>query len=207
MPFGYLGTTPNQQLKNSGVFSVEEALAVKNNGEWGGSLELIEEQTISSSTATMDFTSIQESRYDVHCLQISNFSATSGDQYLEIRLSNDSGSSYETSNYQYAFQYGGTGGAFGELNSTSASEFEMVVGNASSTGSGNGYVYFYNLGNSAKYSFATEHTFALNNSGLGYFHYGGNVYTVAETINAIRLFPSGDNILSLNAKLYGVKQI
>ena len=203
----YLGTQPNDVKKNTGLYTPSEILQLTKDGSWGGSLELIAEQTISSSTATMDFTSIQESRYDVHCLQISNFSATSGDQYLEIRLSNDGGSSYETSNYQYAFQYGGTGGAFGELNSTSASEFEMVVGNASSTGSGNGYVYFYNLGNSSKYSFATEHTFALNNSGLGYFHFGGNVYTVAETINAIRLLPSGDNILSLNAKLYGVKQI
>ena len=203
----YLGTQPNDVKKNTGLYTPSEILQLTKDGSWGGSLELIEEQTISSSTATMDFTSIQESRYDVHCLQISNFSATSGDQYLEIRLSNDGGSSYETSNYQYAFQYGGTGDAFGELKSTSASEFEMVVGNASSTGSGNGYVYFYNLGNSAKYSFATEHTFAINNSGLGYFHFGGNVYTVAETINAIRLFPSGDNILTLNAKLYGVKQI
>jgi len=36
MPYGYLGTTPNQQLNNSGVFSVEEALALKNVGELGG---------------------------------------------------------------------------------------------------------------------------------------------------------------------------
>ena len=39
MPFGYLGTTPNQQLNNSGVFSVEEALQVQKDGEWGGSLQ------------------------------------------------------------------------------------------------------------------------------------------------------------------------
>ena len=34
MPFGYLGTTPNQQLNNSGVFSVSEALQVQKDGEW-----------------------------------------------------------------------------------------------------------------------------------------------------------------------------
>ena len=45
MPFGYLGTTPNQQLNNSGVFSVSEALQVQKDGEWGGSLELIQSQT------------------------------------------------------------------------------------------------------------------------------------------------------------------
>ena len=42
MPYGYLGTTPNQQLNNSGVFSVEEALALQKVGELGGSMELIE---------------------------------------------------------------------------------------------------------------------------------------------------------------------
>ena len=61
MPFGYLGTTPNQQLKNSGVFSVSEALQVQKDGEWGGSLELIEEQTVSSVT-DVDFTSIKQNR-------------------------------------------------------------------------------------------------------------------------------------------------
>mgnify|MGYP003118750348 CR=1 FL=1 len=63
MPYGYLGTTPNQQLNNSGVFSVEEALALQNVGELGGSMELIDEETISSGTATVDFTSIKENIY------------------------------------------------------------------------------------------------------------------------------------------------
>ena len=56
MPYGYLGTTPNQQLKNSGVFSVEEALALKNLGELGGSMELIQSQTASS--AVVNFTNL-----------------------------------------------------------------------------------------------------------------------------------------------------
>ncbi|MAW27051.1 MAG: hypothetical protein CL498_03560 [Actinobacteria bacterium] len=172
-----------------------------------GKLELIQTQTISSSTANMNFIDIKEDIYEVHLLQISNFSTTtSSDQFLEMRLSNDGGSSYESSNYLYSFQYGGTNGAFGDLKSASASEFDMLVGNASSTGSGNGYMYLYNLGNSSKYSHLTNHTFAINNAGIGYFHFGGYAYTVAETIDAIRLFPSGDNILSLTASLYGLAE-
>ena len=41
MPYGYLGTTPNQQKANSGVFSVEEALSLQKVGELGGTLQLI----------------------------------------------------------------------------------------------------------------------------------------------------------------------
>ena len=49
MPYGYLGTTPNQQKANSGVFSVEEALSLHKVGELGGSLEIIQTQTVDDS--------------------------------------------------------------------------------------------------------------------------------------------------------------
>ena len=71
MPYGYLGTTPNQQLNNSGVFSVEEALALKNVGELGGSLELIESQTVSSVSA-INFTSIKGNKFNTHMIQVTN---------------------------------------------------------------------------------------------------------------------------------------
>ena len=45
MAYSYTGVFPNQQLKNSGVFTVKDALNLEAVGEWGGSLELIEKQT------------------------------------------------------------------------------------------------------------------------------------------------------------------
>ena len=110
MPFGYLGTTPNQQLKNSGVFSVEEALAVQKNGEWGGSLQLIESQTVSGNPTAVSFTNIKESAYDVHLLEFNNLQAPAQAQDFGFRFSTDSGSSYVTSGYQYAYQYVNTAG-------------------------------------------------------------------------------------------------
>ena len=50
MPYGYLGQTPNQQVKNSGVFSVGDVKALTDVGQLGGSLELIKKQTASSSS-------------------------------------------------------------------------------------------------------------------------------------------------------------
>ena len=49
----YLGTQPNDVKKNTGLYTPSEILQLTKDGSWGGSLELIEEQTITSSTATM----------------------------------------------------------------------------------------------------------------------------------------------------------
>ena len=53
MAYSYTGVFPNQQLKNSGVFTVKDALKLEAVGEWGGSLELIEKQTVSGTPLTV----------------------------------------------------------------------------------------------------------------------------------------------------------
>ena len=83
-----------------------------------------------------------------------------------------------------------------------------VTADVISTGFSGGYVYFYNLGDSTKYSFITFHTFSsLQTSGFGDgFAYGGGVYTVTETIDGIRLtFGGGNTINDLKISLYGIK--
>ena len=79
MPYGYLGTQPNQTVKNTGVLSVTEAAELQSQGKLGGSLELIEEQTYSSAVSFVDFTSIhlfcdlikQSTKYLCFCPYIS----------------------------------------------------------------------------------------------------------------------------------------
>ena len=57
MAYGYLGqNTPNQTVNNSGVFSITDSADLESQGALGGSLELIEEQSI--STAFADFTNL-----------------------------------------------------------------------------------------------------------------------------------------------------
>ena len=48
MSYGYLGVTPNQKVANNGVFSITEVNDLIEQGSWGGSLELIQYQTVSS---------------------------------------------------------------------------------------------------------------------------------------------------------------
>jgi len=201
----YLGTQPNNVKKNIGLYNPSKILQLTKDGSWGGSLELIESQTVSSAVAQVDFTSIQESKYDVHFLQLNNFETVSGTNILTLRFSNDSGSSFESSNYQYAMQRFGT--TFTERRSTSASEMSYLA-TKDSTNVYQVYIYLYNLGNSSKYSFITNQSpVGVDGSNIfGYF--GGGVYAVAETINALRIFNStGANFTQGTAKIFGVKQI
>ena len=208
MPYGYLGqNTPNQTVSNSGVFSISDVASLEKQGKFGGSLELIAEQTV-TSVSTIDFTSIQENIFDVLCLQYTNWNC-SADANPMIRISNNNGSSYIASGYQYAYQYGNASGSFGEGKSTSFSYMSYVGGFCGGTNeTSNGYIYFYNLGNSSKYSFHTFQSFANAQTPVGIFFFGGAVYPTAETHNAIRILPSvATTISTCTAKLYGVKQL
>ena len=175
-----------------------------------GKLELIETQTITTAGA-IDFLDLQESTYNVHLLTFDDFVTTAVGDAFSIRVSNDGGSTFETSNYQYALQYGQSNGSFGELKSTSATGLKDISGNIQGTNArANGYVYLYNLGNSSKYSFITFQSSTTVVSTLIFqIRFGGGVYTVAETINALRI--DGDSFTGTatggNIKLYGVKQI
>ena len=197
MPYGYLGTTPNQQLNNSGVFSVEEALALKNVGELGGSLELIESQTF-SGVSQVDFTTIKQNKYDVHFISCTT---TDVDNALKVRLGNSGG--IITSDYHLANQYMITDGTFGEQKSTSSVNF-IDAGNSDSN-SKNLYVYLYNAGNSSKYTFATSQVFGSHTSTAFIGYFGGAVRPTADEITQIRFYADTD--LTGTIKLFGVKQL
>ena len=203
MPYGYLGTQPNQTVKNTGVLSVTEAAELQSQGKLGGSLELIEEQTVTSGT-TVDFTDLKN--YDVHFLQISNVTFSGTDTPF-IRLSNDGGSTFiSTSTYQHAFNRGTTAGSFFDAKSTGFHSMHLGLLSASTPNNLNAYFYFYNLLDSSKYSFMTGQAFSSAGADQRYT-FGGSVLPTAETHNAIRFFQSPETFTSGNFKLYGVKQI
>ena len=137
MPFGYIGQNQTkQQVKNSGVLSSFDISLLEKKGQAGGSLELIQTQTISSGS-TMSFTSIKETKYDVHVLQAKNCESSSANTSIAVRLSNDGGSSYEAgTSYQLAILYGTTGGSFGEVDSTGTSYMEFLSDTANENRSG-----------------------------------------------------------------------
>ena len=82
----YLGTQPNDVKKNTGLYTPSEILQLEKDGHWGGSLELIEEQTV-SGVSQVDFTSIKQNVYDVLLLQYNNFIPTVDGSSLRMRSS------------------------------------------------------------------------------------------------------------------------
>jgi len=203
----YLGTQPNDVKKNTGLYTPSEILQLTKDGSWGGSLELIEEQTYSSGVSFVDFTSIQENKFDVHLLQYSNVSSTEPTVNVNLNIRfYESGVLETASVYQNAFQYGGTGGAFGENKSTAQDTLGTFAGNFQNS-KANGYIYLYNLGNSNKYSFATGHSFFGHPTLGAFFIFGGGVLPQASTVDGIRVMISAGNYDAFNIKLYGVKQI
>jgi len=207
----YLGTQPNDVKKNTGLYTPSEILQLTKEGSWGGSLELIAEQTADGTSTSLNFTDIKENIYDVHFMTYSNIQGNSTTaQDLRARVSNDGGSSFEGgTNYDYANQDGRTNGTFSEIQDTGSDIFMIAPDLDNETNASiNGYIYFYDLGDSTKYSFVTDMNFLYQSAVNGRFRWGSSVYKVAETINAIQLMTSsGGGFSAGNVKLYGVKQI
>ena len=197
----YLGTQPNNVKKNIGLYNPSEILQLTKDGSWGGSLELIQSQTV-STVANVAFTTIKESVYDVHLLQVFNYQPATNDR-LGMRFYE--GGVLETASvYKYAYQYGYYNGGFGENKSTGDSHLKICPDEVNGAGdSSEGYCYIYNAGNSSKYTLTSQQMV-----GTDFFRFGGGVLPQASTVDGLYLF--GDNTgenFSCTANLYGVKQI
>ena len=199
---GYIGTAGHTQAikSNSGVFSPNEVIDLDSDNVWftPGQLELIETQTISSGS-TLDFTNIQEVTYNIHFATLNNIESSSASTRIDIRFSNDNGSSYESGNdYQRGALYGGPVST-GDSKHTATSSVSVTPDSASQ--SKGAYCYFYNLGDSTKYSFITFHGIEQS-----YYRFGGGVYKANEQINGIRFFTTNSNAWTGTISLYGIKE-
>jgi len=195
----YIGTQPNDVKKNTGVYTPSEILQLTKEGSWGGSLELITEQTFTTSS-TVENTSIQENKYDVHLLYINAEGSTASNSGIQFY---ESGTLETASVYQYAHQYGTSGGSFGEGKSTG--DIRIYTVNYGATYNTGLYIYLYNLGNSSKYSFLTyQGNQSLASSTTMFF--GGGVLPQASTVDGFRVYLNTGTITG-EYKLYGVKQI
>jgi len=164
-----------------------------------GKLELIETQTVSSSS-TADFITLGS--YNVHFFTFNDIQFTNTDT-MRARVSNDGGSTFEsTSNYDSAIQQNAVDGTSGELTRTNYDAFDRIFQSGASAPY-NGYMYAYNLLDSSKYSFLT-HQENCASGGVINFRFGSQVYKVAETNNAIRFYVL--NNMSGTISLYGIAE-
>ena len=208
--FGYIPESPEQSFgNNKGIFTPKDIYDLTRADKYTnyGQLELLQTQTISSATA--DFTSLQETTYNIHLFTYTDIHFNSQTDF-GYRLSNDGGSSYETG-YQFGNQRGIASGSFAERRSTSQNSARLFGDIDSATNSlGNGYMYLYNAGDSTKFTFSTSH-FVFMDAGTSQdasMEFGSQLYDHAEVINAVR-FGQGVSMGSMTSatiSLYGIKE-
>ena len=168
-----------------------------------GSLELIETQTVSGAVSTVDFTSIKQDIYNVHLLTYNNIQIDTDANEMGIRVGD--GSSYIAGGYQTAMSEGNAAGTFSETKSTSQTYFRL--GGDTGTGSNenaNGNVYFYNLGDSAKYSFVTHQCVSWDRNPYTKMTFGSSVFADVREVSELRCFITTGNLDNGTISLYGL---
>ena len=208
--YGYIADTgPEQAFRsNTGVFNPADINELIAEDKWTnfGQLELIETQTHSSDVADIDFTSIQESTYNVHFMTINNLKAGAASQSTGIQLY-ENGTLETASVYEYANEYVNLSAGGSEIRSTGYKHIRLFNTGSQAINGLNAYVYFYNLGDSSKYSFTTMQLFMEANSGTMYNYFGSGLLPQTSTVDGIRIDSGGsNNYTDFNISLYGIKE-
>jgi len=208
--YGYIADTgPTQAYgSNNGVFDPADINDLIAENKWSGvgTLELIQTQTVddsdfSESILYVDFTNLAD--YGVHFLVYSDFQGQ-GYGYPSVRFSNDGGSSFEASGYSYA--YWNT--AESTVNEGKSNSADTIRLGANQYQNMNGYIYFYNLLDSTKYSFTSSQNSNVGGNNVSKdVSFGYGMYPTAEVHNAIRFrFNNATKIGALKISLYGIKE-
>jgi len=206
--FGYIPESPEQSFgNNKGIFTPTDIYDLTRADKYTnyGQLEHIITQT-ASSDSSVDFTAIQETTYNVHFLTVNNYQANTDNSILTIDLFENG--VLETSNYQVAIQGGRANGTFSEYKSTSSTNGIANIGSGidnASASSANGYVYFYNLGDSAKYSFSTFQWSYIYYTDVYEMNFGSGVLPQTSTVDGFRVIPNAGTF-SADLSLYGIKE-
>ena len=169
-----------------------------------GKLEFIETKNVSASSSTI-FTSIQESTYNVHFMTVNNFAPSVDGTALTCRFF-ENGVEESAAVYQYAAQYGIATGLFGEEKSTGIAQIPLTASAGNGTNEvGNGYSYFYNLGDSSKYSFHTYQSTVTRPAAAYIFAFGSGVLPQTSTVDQIKCFVTSGTY-SADISLYGIAE-
>ena len=202
--YGYVGVDiPAQSFgANKGVFNPAEINELVADNKWTtfGQLELIETQTVTSVT-NIDFTDIKQDIYNVHFMTITA-SQNVANENVSIRFF-ENGTVQSGTYYQWALQNGGADGTFSESKSTTGTR---VIGTrfADSGDPLTSYQYFYNLGDSTKYSFQTMHS-VVDHSGVFEMRFGGGVMSRTTEVDGIRAYQNTGDQITGTFSLYGIR--
>jgi hypothetical protein len=168
----------------------------------GGSWNLLQTQTISSSVSSVGFTSNIDNTYDSYLIKCSGLKASAGED-VDIYLSSDAGSTWKTSAYAYSFSKIQDNGSsnegqngFGKINlyymdASSTSSFELKWDAPSSTTA---------LGILSWHSAFESYGKAKSTIGSGFYD------SEATALNAIKIVARAGTFSEGVLSLYGISQ-
>jgi len=208
--FGYIPEAPEQSFgNNKGIFTPKDIYDLTRADKWTtpGSLEHIQTQTISSATA--DFTALQETTYNVHFFTFTDVHIGSQTEF-GYKVSNDGGSSFNTgSPFQFANTRIVSDGAHAERRSTGQASGRLcgdIDEDAHSLT--NGYMYLHNAGDSTKHTMSTSHMVFQDFQDLTAMEFGSQMYEGAPKFNNAIRFGAGTGTTALTSakiSLYGIR--
>ena len=207
--YGYIPESPAQSFgNNKGIFTPNDIynldLACKFSTV--GTLELIQTQT-ASSVSTLDFTAIKESTYNVHFLTVNNYQASSDNSIFSIRLY-ENGVLETASVYRVTMVGGRAYGTFSTYQSASYNGGLMSIGSGidnASASSCNAYIYFYDLGDSSRYSFASyKSSYNYYDNAVYEMNFGSGSLPQTSEVTGLRILPNAGTF-SGDFTLYGIR--
>lgn len=207
--FGYIPESPEQSFgNNKGIFTPTDIYDLTRADKYTqyGQLELIQTQT-GTDVASVDFTSIQEDKYNVHFMTFNNMqSANDNAEIMKLQFY-ESGVVESAGVYQRARQNMTATGSFGETRSTSDDSISLLGGSGNQSNEKQcAYAYFYNLGDSTKYSFCTWQADTWTSDPYFFAGFGSGVLPQASTVDGIKVKTNSGNIATFTITLYGIKE-
>ena len=206
--FGYIPESPDQSFgNNKGIFTPTDIYDLTRADKYTnyGQLELIETQT-ASSDSSVDFTSIQENTYNVHFFTVNNYQSDTDNAILTVKLF-ENGVLETGSVYDISIQGGRADGTFSAYVSSTSSNGITNIGSGidnASASSANGYCYFYNLGDSTKYSFSTFMWSYIYYTNVYEMNLGSGCLPQASQVDGFRVIANAGTF-SANLSLYGIR--
>ena len=207
--YGYSGVDiPTQAFQaNVGKFDPSEINELVANDQWTqlGQLELIATQT-GTNVASVDFTAIKETEYNVHFMTFNNMQSVNDNAEIMKLQFYESGVVESAGVYQRARQNMTATGSFSETRSTTDDSISLLGGSGNQSNEKQcAYAYFYNLGDSTKYSFCTWQADTWTSDPVFFAGFGSGVLPQASAVNGIRVKTNSGNIATFTISLYGIR--
>jgi len=207
--FGYIPESPDQSFANNkGIFTPTDIYDLTRADKFTqyGQLELIQTQT-GTDVASVDFTAIKETEYNVHFMTFDNMqSANDNAEIMKLQFY-ESGVVESAGVYQRARQNMTATGSFGETRSTTDDSISLLGGSGNQSNEKQcAYAYFYNLGDSTKYSFCTWQADTWTSDPYLFVGFGSGVLPQASIVDGIKVKTNSGNIATFTISLYGIKE-